>query len=335
MQSANVDTSEAAVSGAFGVGMDYFMANDEERKKIAANATTLEEDEWRTLTDRMVQVYQSELVGIQDLRNAGLTRSLSLATMVDLWQDMSEFTEAEVSMDGETRSEEDRTTYSTDGVPVPIVHKDFRVSERELQSSRRLNNDLRTDGIANATRVVSETLEDILFTGWSPTVADERGDTFTLYGYTDHPDRNTYTGSDWGTPDNIRDDIVAMLDELDKDERDQGNFWLYLAPEQWREFRSAVDPDGDGNQTVRRRVLNEFDQEIGAVRRATRLSDGTAVMVDPSPDVVELAVAEDVQAVEWQSGSGMTNHYKVMAAMAPEIKSDQTGQSGVVHTTGI
>lgn len=332
---ANVSTSAEAVDGAFGVGMDYFMANTEERKEIAANATTLEEDEWETLTDRMVDVYQQTRVGIADLQNAGLTRSLSLATKIDLWQERNEMSEADVSMDGETRSEEDRTTYGTQGVPIPIVHKDFRVSDRDLQSSRRMGNDLRTDGVAQATTVVSEMLESILFQGWDPAVRDSDGDTFTLYGYTTHPDRNNVTGSDWGTPDNIRDDIVSMLDLLDTDERTGGGFWMYIAPPQWREFRSAIDPDGDGNLTVRERVLNEFDSEIGAVRRSPFLPDGEAVMVDPSTDVVELAVAEDVQTVEWQSGSGMTNHYKVMAAMAPEVKSDSSGQSGVVHASGI
>jgi uncharacterized linocin/CFP29 family protein len=331
----NVDMSEDAVSGAFGAGMDYFMANQEERKEIAANATTLEENEWETLSDRMIDVYQANLVAVNDLIEAGLTRNLSLATMVDLWQDINEFTEAEVSMDGEAQSQEDRPSYTTNGVPIPIVHKDFRVSERELQSSRRMNNDLRTDGVAAATRVVTEMLEQILFNGWNPNVSDNDSDSYTVYGYTNHPDRNAVTGSDWGTAGNIRDNVVTILDELDKDNRDNGNFWMYLAPPQWREFRSAIDPDGDGNLTVRERILNEFAQEIGRVRRAEYLPDGETVVVDPSPDVVELAVAEDVQTIEWQSGSGMTNHYKVMAAMAPEIKSDSSNQSGVVHMTGI
>lgn len=335
MFDAEISTGEEAVSGAFGLGMDYFMANEEERMEIAANATTLEEDEWETLTDRMISVYQDQLVGIADLQAAGLTRNVSLATKIDLWQERTNFTEAEVSMDGETRSEEDRVTYATKGVPIPIIHKDFRIGQRDLTSSRLLNNDLRTDDIAEATRSVTEMAEALLFSGWNPTIRDADGDTFTMYGYTTHPQRNTLTGSDWGTATNIRDDLVSMLDMLDADNRTSGGFWLYVAPAQWRQFRSAVDPDGDGNMTVRSRVLEEFSGEIGAVRRAPLLADGSAVMVDPSPDVVELAMAEDVQTIEWQSGSGMTNHFKVMAAMAPEIKTDAEAQSGVVHTTGI
>lgn len=336
---ANVSGGADAVAGAFGHGLDYFMASNEERKEIAANATTLQEDEWRTLTDRMVEVYQAELVGINDLMNAGLTRDISLATKVDLWQTLSEMTSAEVSMDGETESEEDRVTYQTAGVPVPIVHKDFRIGERDLLTSRNLNNDLRTDSVADSTRAVTETLEDILFYGWNPQVGDER-ESFELYGYTNHPDRGTVTASEaWARTGTgataIRDTFIDGLDELDQNNRAGGGFWVYLAPAQWRTFRAAIDQDGDGNLTLRERLMDEFDTEIAAVRRTDRLEDGTGVMVDPRQDVVELAVAEDVQTVEWQSGSGMTNHFKIMSAMAPEIKADSSGQSGVVEMTGL
>ena len=337
-QAANVSGGADAVSGAFGQGLEYFMASNEERKEMAANATTLQEDEWRTITDRMVEIYRAELVGISDLMNAGLTRDISLATKVDLWQTLSEMTPAEVSMDGETESEEDRVTYQTEGVPVPIVHKDFRIGERDLLTSRNLNNDLRTDMVADSTRAVTETLEDILFYGWNPQVTDDR-DSFELYGYTNHPDRNTVSSDGWARTgadaENIRNDLVDVLDELDEDNRTGGGFWGYLGPGAWRTLRAAIDPEGDGNLTVRQRLEDEFDQEFGAFRRTDRLDDDQAVFVDPRQDVVELAVAEDVQTVEWQSGSGMTNHFKIMAAMAPEIKSDSKGQSGIVELTGI
>lgn len=338
-QPANVSGGADAVAGAFGVGLDYFMANEEQRKQIAANATTLQEDEWRTMTNRMVEIYRQDLVGISDLVGSGLTRDISLATKVDLWQTMSEMTGAEVSMDGETESEEDRMTSQTEGVPVPIVHKDFRIGERDLLTSRNLNNDLRTDQLADATGAVTETLEDILFHGWNPQISDDR-DSFELYGYTSHPDRNTVSASEqWARTGSgaaeIRSTIVNVLDAFDEDNRTSGGFWGYLNPDGYRTYRAAIDQDGDGNLTVRERINNEFGQELSGVRRTDRLDSGEAVFVDPSMDVVELAVAEDVQTVEWQSGSGMTNHYKVMAAMAPEIKSDSKGQSGVVHVTGI
>ena len=336
MTQANISVGEDAVSGAFGVGMDYFMANEEEQKRIAANNTTLQKEEWETLSETMISEYRRTIRGFEHLMDAGLTRQLSLATKVDLWQTRSSFSEAEVSMDGESRSDEDRITYDFQGVPIPIVHKDFRISDRDLQSSRNLGNDLQTDSVAEATHEVTETLDDMLFTGWSPTVRDANNNSFTLYGYTDHPDRIQFTADgDWDTDATaVRDDFVGFFDELDDNER-EGPFWVYLNPRDWRRYRSAVDEEGDGNRTMRARIEEEFDQELDNVWRMPRLNEGEAVVVDPSPDVVELAVAEDVQLIEWQSGSGMTHQFKAMGAMAPEIKADTEGQSGVVHVTGL
>lgn len=337
IQKADVSLSGEPLDKAYAMGLDYFEDYDpQERLDIVAANSTLQRDEWNQLNETVLQTYKANLVAVTDLQNAGLTRNVSLATKVDLYEKITEFTEASVSMDGETDGDEDRPQYSLEGVPVPITHKEFRVSNRDLQSSRRLGNDLQADGSAAATRVVSEMLERMIFNGWDAAVTGERGNQFPLHGYTTHPDRNTVGGSDWtGTPGNIRPDVVAMLDALDEDNRTGGGFWLYLAPPQWREFRSAIDPEGDGNLTVRERIMDEFATEIGMIRRAEYLPDGEAVMVDPATDVIELVTAENIQMIEWQSLSGMTEHFKVMAAMAPEIKADSRGQSGVVHASGI
>lgn len=338
-QGPQVTTADQfSVGGVFGNGMEYFNLDPEDRAEwILANAETLEEDEWKTLSDTVVQIYHEQLNAVQDLRDAGLVRNISLATIFDQWQDITAFTEADISMDGESRSNEDRPSYSTNSVPIPIIHKDFRISERELMSSRALNNDLRTDAAAAATRQVVQKAEELLTLGWISTLRDDDGNTAQIDGYTTATNRNTVSGSDWGTASNIRTDTVSALDAMDDDNRTPGDtgFWYYIAPPQWQQFRSTVDPDGDGNLTVRERILDEFEQEIGAVRRNEQIPDGEAILVDPKSDVVELAVAEDTQVVEWQSGSGMTNHFKVMTAMAPEIKSDAGNRSGVVHLTGI
>jgi uncharacterized linocin/CFP29 family protein len=350
-ESANVNFGESAIGDAFGVGGDYFAANQEKKAEIVANETTLEKGEWETLSDRMVQVAQSQLVGINDLRGAGLVRGIAYETMIDLWQRIGEFTPAAYSMAPEVDSREDQPTYEQRGVPVPVTHKNFRVGDRKLRASRTRNNDLRTDGISLATRAVSEGLEKLLFNGWNNdpngpdmSVTDAEGESYTLYGYTTHPDRNALSaGADWTnaldsdsqTTANIRGDIVAMIDALDQDNYASGGYWLYIAPEQWRELRQAIDSHGDGNLGVRERLMQDFSDELGKIRRAPALDPGNAVMVEPRPEVVELAMAEDIQTVEWMSNSGYTHFFKVLAIMAPEIKSDAKGQSGIAHLTGI
>jgi uncharacterized linocin/CFP29 family protein len=330
---------------AWGAGWDWFNMNQKQRKQFAANqmasnASTLERDEYETLSDRIIQTYKRALVGLDDLQSEGLTRSISLATQVDLWQTVNEVTEAEITMDGEDQSNNDRIQYTTQGVPVPIVHKDFRIPQRELETSRRMNNDLRTDTAAEVSRAVAEMANQLLFQGWNPAVDTERGDSWELYGYTSSEVSASVSGSDFGTAGNIRDVFTASIDKL-MDENNQepagDGFIPYISQTQYRQYRNAIDPDGDGNLTVRERIENEFDMEIQEPRSVPDyvLPDGEMVMVNPTPDVVELALAEDLQTVEWTSGSGMTNYFKTLWAGAPEIKVDSKNNFGVVHVTGI
>lgn len=347
MSDANVTNAESMDYGgaAWGAGWDWFSMNQNQRKAYAANAmasnaSTLERDEYETLSDRIIQTFKRALVGLDDLQEQGLTRNISLATQVDLWQTMSEVTEADITMDGEDQADNDRIEYTTEGVPVPIIHKDFRIPQRELETSRRMNNDLRTDTAAEVSRAVAEMANQMLFQGWNPGVSTERGDTFEVYGYTSSDVAAPVSGSDFGTESNIRDAFVGAIDKL-TDENNQepagDGFLTYISQTQYRQFRSAIDPDGDGNLTVRERVENEFDMELGPIQSVPDyvLPDGEMVMVNPTPDVVELALAEDMQTIEWSSGSGMTNFYKVMWAGAPEIKTDSKNNKGVAHVTGI
>lgn len=331
---------------AWGAGWDWFSMNKTQRKQYAANAmasnaSTLERDEYETLSDRIIQTFKRNLVGLDDLQEQGLTRNISLATQVDLWQTVSEVTEADITMDGEDQAQNDRVEYTTDGVPVPIVHKDFRIPQRELETSRRMNNDLRTDTGAEVSRAVAEMASQMLFQGWNPAVSTERGDDWQVYGYTDSEVSTNVSGNQWtNSPGEIRDAFVGAIDALtDENNQDPAGdgFLTYVSQTQYREFRSAIDPDGDGNLTVRERIENEFDAELGAIQSVPDyvLPDGEMVMVNPTPDVVELALAEDMQTLEWSSGSGMTNFFKVLWSGAPEIKTDAQGRVGVAHVTGI
>lgn len=347
MTDVNVTNADSMDYGgaAWGAGWDWFNMSQNQRKAYAANAmasnqSTLERDEYETLSDRIIQTFKRNLVGIDDLQEQGLTRNISLATQVDLWQTVSEVTEADITMDGEDQAQNDRIQYTTDGVPVPIIHKDFRIPQRELETSRRMNNDLRTDTAAEVSRAVAEMANQVLFQGWNPAVSTDRGDSWQLFGYTDSDVSTAVSGSDFGTAGNIRDTFVSSIDALTDDNNQEpagDGFLTYISQTQYRQYRSAVDPDGDGNLTVRERVENEFDAELGAVRSVPDyvLPDGEMVMVNPTPDVVELAVAEDMQTLEWSSGSGMTNFFKVLYSAAPEIKTDSNSNVGVAHVTGI
>jgi hypothetical protein len=52
-------------------------------------------------------------------------------------------------------------------------------------------------------------------------------------------------------------------------------------------------------------------------------------------DVIDLAIAQDMVNIEWETKGGWVMWHKVFAVMVPRVKSDYDGRSGIVNITGI
>ncbi len=61
------------------------------------------------------------------------------------------------------------------------------------------------------------------------------------------------------------------------------------------------------------------------------LAVGQVVMVQLESGVIDLAVAQDVVNVQWDSGDGMMANFATMAAWAPRIKTDFDNRLGIAH----
>jgi uncharacterized linocin/CFP29 family protein len=298
----------------------------------------LRKQEWEELDQAVVEAARYPLKGVDDLRSRGLVRTLGgIGTMVSQWNVSSEMTGASISMSGRTRGEEDRVDFNLAGVPIPVVFKGFTIGQRELESSRRLGDGLDTTHAAEATRVVAEKLEDMLFNGATVTLNGN-----SIYGYRTHPDRvadtaynfnghlGGWTGTNYG---NVVPTIAGMISGANND-RHYGPFILYLSTAQYNFAALNYFSDGTGD-TALARIL-KFPQ-IAAVQQLDTniLADGEALLVQMTRDVVDWAQAMDIRLVEWTSGDGMTSEFKVMAIGAPRVKSTYGDLSGVVHATGL
>lgn len=289
--------------------------------------TLLRKDEWKELDDAVIDQAREQLVGIADLQAAGLTHPLGgLGTLISEFEKLQDMSAANVDMGAETAGEEDTVGFVLVGVPVPIVHKDFRINIRRLEASRRLGDSLDTTAAQVAARKVRDELEDILFNGEAITVGGN-----TIRGYTDHPDRNTGTAAgDWGTIGNVYTTVNNMVRDAELDGY-FGPFGLYVARTQYAEARE-VFTDGSGQSAIQRSLQNIPNLQF--FKPSDRLADGAVVLVTLMRDVVDLAIAQNIVTVEWTEMGGMINRFKVMAAMVPRIKSDSAGNSGIVHYTG-
>lgn len=290
-------------------------------------------DEFKDIDRVVLEVAVTRLVGIKRLIAKGLTHALgSIGLTISLWDKSSDLTDASISMSGITKGEEDTPAFEPAQVPVPIVHKDFRLNIRRLIASRMAGEGLDVMAPAMAARKVAERSEDMLFAGAAVQV-----DGSTIYGYTTHPQRNTVDlVLNWDDPSatgqDIVDDVQAML-QAARDDNYFGPFCLYVPGN----YEGTLDNDfafGSGDtRTVRQRIMQLSG--ISDIVVADRLADDNVVLVQETRDVADLAIAEDIKTVQWQMDGGMQERFKVMAVWVPRIKSDYDGKSGIVHLAAI
>lgn len=304
------------------------------RERVIANAT-LRKDEWVRIDDELITAARERLVIIDDLRAAGLTPSVGgLGVLISEWEKASEITDAEVTMDGESFTDEDRQVFGINGVPIPLIQKRFRIGERTLLASRTRGSALDVTTGVEAARAVARTSERMVFNGIELGASNSAGSSYQIYGLTTFPERATLTISDWSddgnvTPQDILGEILEMIRILETQHRHYGPFRLYIPGEY--AFRFREDFKAESDRTLMERVLAE--EKIEAVRVADALEDGNVIMIELDRQVIDLAVASDLSNIQWASGSGWTNYFQTFAAWAPRLKSDYDGRTGILHAT--
>lgn len=309
-------------------GRSYINVNGK-AQPIQANAL-LQKDEWISYDKAVREITTTRLNGIADLRSMGLIYNAGdLGSTVAEWDESSDMTEAEINMAGVTKTENDTVAYNTNGVPIPVVRKDFQVNIRRLLASRRMGAGADVTGAQIAARLVAEKSESMLFNGSGITIGG-----YTTYGYTNHPQRNTGSLTyDWAaaatTGKQILEDVLAMVASLETD-RHYGPFNLYVPSNFWPKLRNDYS-DNKGDNTIIERI-RALDV-INDVKVSDVISADNVVMVQMTSDVVDLAVAQDVTTVQWDRGDGMQTNFAVMAAWAPRIKQDFDNHLGIAHYT--
>ena len=322
-----------------GLGIDYLLENDDrERARMIANRGALEYEEWKALTDTVVGARRQSLNLLSALEGAGLSTDADIAELVTKWQTADHISEdAEISVEYGHRSDEEDITFGLDGAPLPLFQKYWRIDRRFLEHSRRgPGGPLDTRIAAQLTRAVENTIEDAFLNGWNRPI-----DGYEMFGFLNHPDTNPVTGSDWGDAtaghENARDDILDGIEALENDEYD-GPYHLGLARQEGQQLRRTLDDFGGGNTgegNMLNRIQEEFSDEISSVFVTKNVPDGEALLYQPTPDVVQVGMAEDVQPVEWQAADGSTVYVKIMAAMNIQLASTAESQMGVAHLTGV
>lgn len=292
---------------------------------ITANAT-LRRDEWLEIDREVLDAARRRLVGVQDLYSANLVKRVNgMSKTVLEYEDLNEFSAAKMDMDAVVDGVKDRPKYTPKYLPLPIIHKEFGFNSRVLAASRITGDSLDTTAARQAGAVVGEFAENILFNG-SSTFTYGGG---TIYGYTDHPYRNTVTlAQSWTasgkTGEEILNDVIAMK-QANISARHYGPYILYVPVA----YGAALDDDFKANsdKSVRSRILEI--EGIQGVRVSDFLAADTVVLVEMAPETIRLVEGLPLTTVEWETHGGLSIEYKVMSIMVPQIRADQNNRSGV------
>lgn len=293
-------------------------------------ADTLRRDEWEVFDDAVIEEAKIRLVGVGDLMAAGLVKPVtgSLGKTVFGYERVTDMDAAATSLDGLTRTANDRQEFNLNQLPLPITHKDFFLNLRELTASREKGEPLDTTHVRTAGRVVAEQLENMLFNG-GPTFGG-----LTLPGYLTHANRNEITGftdtDDWETVTktgaSFLTDTLAMIAAAHVD-RMFGPYWIYMSAAAG--VNLEADFKAESSQTIRQRL--EAINNVSAVRVADQVPAGQVLLVQATIDVAAWIQGEALQTVQWDEYGGFKVNFKVFTIGVPLIRADITGRSGIVN----
>ncbi len=301
---------------------------------IHTNAT-LRKDEWVKLDDEIIAAAERRMPIINALRARGLAKDIGgLGVMVSEWESASEFTDATVTMDGESKNpEKDRQEFDLQGVPVPIVSKPFRIGTRTLMASRQRGQSLDITQQYAAARSVARSSENLVLNGANIGAVNSAGRRYHIYGLLNHPARAVVNISNWAdpgiSPETVHTELLAIAQVMETQERHFGPFEIFIPGDMSFQFRRDYKAFGD--KTLMQRILDE--QVFSAVHVSDQMPSGNVSLVQMEPDVIDLAVGSEINTVQWESGSGFSNHFIVYAAWVARLKQDFNERCGIAHAS--
>jgi uncharacterized linocin/CFP29 family protein len=306
------------------------------RANILQTNSTLRRDEWKRLDDALIVDSRYRLGGIEDLRSNGLVYNLgnAMGTTVLEWHDVSDAMEAIVSMNPTTRGPNDRPNYQHNYLPIPTIHVDYEIDARELAASRNMGNPLDTTEAEMAARRINEKLENMLFTNTTFNFGEKDSRNLnTIYSYVNHPDRNAvHLSIHWDassiTAKGIIQDVQDMIAAATT-ARHYGPYMLYVPTAYSRVLTDDYDVAGASLLTIKERIL-KLDN-IKEIKVIDSLPANNVLLVQMTPDVVRLINGLGLQNVEWAVEGNMLFKFKTICIQVPQVRSEQSGRSGVVH----
>ncbi|WP_333710450.1 major capsid protein [Malikia spinosa] len=295
---------------------------------LIGNASPLPREVWGRWDQEAVQLNRSRLAVFNEF--VDLSEPVPIGVLVSHFAQVGDSGAVSVTMDGREDGKTDAPEINYIGTPVPIIKSPFSFGWRQIEAMRRSgSNTLESAASANAQRKVAEKMEDLMLNGDSKVVvAGAR-----IYGLRNLPQRNTgthaldlngATGANWLAA------VTAAMQKLIGD-----SFFdpvtIFLNYADWF-FASTNEFAAGYPKTILQRLM-----EIPGIAKIVPASSV------PANEVIGVVKRRDV--VKLLNGMPMVTRPKtrldpeddykfdVLAAVAPQLQHDASGNCGIVQLT--
>lgn len=297
---------------------------------LVGNSAPIPIDAWRRIDARATRI-QRDVLAVFGRLAAANTTPMSIGDLVSYFPKVSDSGEVHVSLDGRSEGPADQAVVSYAGTPVPIIDSFARFGWRQMEVMRKGGVGIDTESIANHQRKVAEKMEDMVLNGLSTVVVGGS----TIYGLRNFPNRTTNThgftltsctGAQWVTA------MTAMAQGLIGDNA-FGQVTVFLNYSDWFYATSTEYAAGYPKKIIA--VL----QEIATIREIVPCSKV------PTGDIIGVAGLDSGEWGSILSAMPMVTRPKqrlnpeddyvfgVMAAVAPQFRSDASDRSMIAHWT--
>ena len=184
-----------------------------------------------------------------------------------------------------TDTAEDWIELARTDVPIPLLHKEFRISRRDLAAAARGGFGISTATVQSAAYKVMNLENQLILNGFA---AD--GTNYDIKGLYQSAGNST-AGSDFGTAGNPLKSVAAAIDLMQADNI-TGPYNLVLNPTQYMELATSVLGGGSGEREIA--MVKEI-LEGGNIYSTSFQPAGTGMLLaDASAGFFEMIVAQDM-----------------------------------------
>jgi hypothetical protein len=298
---------------------------------------TLRTRDWLVVDDAVLRAARQRQVVVEYFRSKGLVYNPGTGmgkTSLETWAVNDPFS-ASISMDGRARADADMPDFTSASLPLPIVHVDFQIPERFLIQAKQAGTPIDPLAAELAATAVSEKVEDMVVNGTDTAFTHAGG---TVRGLSDYGNRITYTlSTHWDdmtdtttatVGEQIVADVSAMM-QLAKNARKYGPYVL-IVPTAY-EMTLEEDYNQYTTETVRERLL-KFNS-VNDVIVSDFLDADNVLLVEESNTTFRVVEPMGISTIQWKSGDGFTNYFKVMQMLVPQPRADYNSRCGIVHAS--